>query len=399
MTATGCAAQGLFGIFPFIVNGMLPIAVMREMRKRGLDVVLGRYNATAGVLTDDPCTDFEAENRLISLARQHSKQALQQLDRIAREHSIGLVVNFGAPFAYAELSQWYAELSQLKERAPHLRMLDTLYNSGQHLHAFAAYHPCFDGVLVESDDMVRRLSLPGWPAAHKVESGIDLPAFVPRCRAAPVERELCVGYVGRMWIEKNPLGFIESAERLNAALPTARFSMYGEGPMDGQVQARIAASRLAGIMTFYGYADHPTTALAAIDVLVVPSTLDGRPAVVMEANACGVPVIAAPIGGIPEMIEEGRNGFLVRPRDHARLAALLAGWLADPVSSRRCARVPGGWRWRARPHAHDERLRGGCFPLSPCASGSAAGACGIRAARRREGPTAVNRHGPVQCII
>ena len=325
--AAACAAQGLLAIFPFIVNGMLPIAVMREMRKRGLDVVVGRYNATAGVLTVDPCTDFEAENRLISLTRQRSKQALEELDQIARERSIGLVVNFGAPLANAELSQ-------LKERAPHLRMLDlTLYNSGQHLHAFAAYHPCFDGVLVESDDMVRRLSLPGWPAAHKVESGIDLSCFVPAGRALrPVERELCVGYVGRMSIEKNPLGFIELAERLNAALPTARFSMYGEGPMAVQVQARIAASRLAGIMTFCGYADHPTTALAAIDVLVVPSTLDGRPAVVMEANACGVPVIAAPIGGIPEMIEEGRNGFLVPPRDHARMAALLAGWLADPAS-------------------------------------------------------------------
>jgi glycosyltransferase involved in cell wall biosynthesis len=333
MTAAACAAQGLFAIFPVIVDRMLPIAVMREMRKRGLDVVLGRYNATAGVLTDDACADFEAENRLISLTRQRSRQALEELDQIAHERCIGLVVNFGAPFTNAELFQLYAELSQLKERAPHLRILDTLYNSGQHLHAFAAYHTCFDGVLVESDDMVRRLSLPGWPTAHKVESGIDLACFVPAGRALrPVERELCVGYVGRMSIEKNPLGFIELAERLNAALPTTRFAMYGEGPMAVQVQARIAASRLAGIMTFCGYADHPTTALAAIDVLVVPSTLDGRPAVVMEANACGVPVIAAPIGGIPEMIEEGRNGFLVPPRDHARMAALLAGWLADPAS-------------------------------------------------------------------
>ena len=324
--SAACAAQGLLALFPFIVNSMLPIAVMREMRKRGLDVVLGRYNATAGVLTDDPCADFEAENWLISLTRRRSKEAIEELDQIARERSIGLVVNFGAPLAYEELSQ-------LKERAPHLRMLDALYNSGPHLHAFAAYHPCFDGVLVESDDMVRRVSLPGWPTAHKVESGIDLACFVPAGRALrPVERALCVGYLGRMSIEKNPLGFIELAERLHAALPTTRFAMYGEGPMAEQVQARIAASRLAAIMSFSGYVDHPTTALAAIDVLVVPSTLDGRPAVVMEANACGVPVIAAPIGGIPEMIEEGRNGFLVPPRDHARMAALLAGWLADPAS-------------------------------------------------------------------
>ena len=134
-----------------------------------------------------------------------------------------------------------------------------------------------------------------------------------------------------MSIEKNPLGFVELAERLHDALPTIQFFMFGEGPMTAQVQARIMSGRAASAIKFAGFADHPTTALAQIDVLVVPSVLDGRPAAVMEANACGVPVIGAPVGGIPELIEEGRNGFLALPRNHERIAALLSGWQADPA--------------------------------------------------------------------
>ena len=99
--------------------------------------------------------------------------------------------------------------------------------------------------------------------------------------------------------------------------------------MTAQVKARIAAGPAAAAIRFAGFASHPTDALAEIDVLVVPSVLDGRPAAVMEASASGIPVIGAPVGGIPELVEEGRNGHVVTPRDHARIAALLAGWRQD----------------------------------------------------------------------
>jgi glycosyltransferase involved in cell wall biosynthesis len=105
--------------------------------------------------------------------------------------------------------------------------------------------------------------------------------------------------------------------------------MFGEGAMAAEVQNRITTGPGSAAIRFAGFANHPTDALAEIDVLVVPSVLDGRPAAVMEANACGVPVLGAPVGGIPELIEEGRNGHVVAPRDHARIAALLAGWRQD----------------------------------------------------------------------
>jgi glycosyltransferase involved in cell wall biosynthesis len=54
----------------------------------------------------------------------------------------------------------------------------------------------------------------------------------------------------------------------------------------------------------------------------------------MEANACGAPVIAAPVGGIPELIEEGVNGYLAMPAEIDRIASLLTSWSADPALRR-----------------------------------------------------------------
>jgi glycosyltransferase involved in cell wall biosynthesis len=99
-----------------------------------------------------------------------------------------------------------------------------------------------------------------------------------------------------------------------------------------QVRTRIGTGSAAPVIHFGGYVDDQKTALQEIDVLIVPSTLDGRPNVVMEANACGVPVIGAPVGGIPELIEPGRNGVVLAPDQTERIAEVLAGWSTNPSS-------------------------------------------------------------------
>lgn len=319
--------RGILAILPFLVVGSLPVSVMREMRARGLDVTVARYLPVAQGYTMDPLEDFAAEGRLIDLSEAMGPEGPDKLEAIVAERGIGLILQIGAPWAYDQLAR-------LKERLPALRLLDTLYNTGPHFHAFAHYGSSYDGVLVESREMVGLLEGGAHGAwVRQVESGVDIGRFIPAGRAVlPPEPELVLGYVGRMSPEKNPLGFVTLAEGLHAALPGLRFVMFGEGAMTAQVQARIAASPAREAIRFAGFADHPTTALAAIDLLVVPSVLDGRPAAIMEANACGVPVIAAPVGGIPELIDEGLNGYLSSPRDVARIAGLVARLRDDPAA-------------------------------------------------------------------
>lgn len=331
MATRPAGTKGILALLPFLVTGALSLAVLRAMRNRGLEVCVGYYLPGGGGYTPDPAADLCAEGRLIDLSASQGECGISALDDIVSQRRVGLVLQIGAPWAYRQLPY-------LKQLHRGLQVLDVLYNRFGHTLNHFLYEACFDGVIVESEDMLRYVldcSAKRDPGVRKVESGIDLERF-KHPPAAPHEGGgLVVGYLGRMSPEKNPFGFIDLAERLHAKLPSLSFCMFGEGAMAASVRARIAAGSASAVIRFGGYADHPTTALAQMDVLVVPSRLDGRPNVVMEASACGVPVIGAPVGGIPELIEPGCNGFVLAPEEHDQIASLLGSWMSDPASLNR----------------------------------------------------------------
>ena len=328
METRSSGSQGVLALLPFLVKGALSLDILRAMCVRGLDVCVAYYLAGGGGYTPDPCDDLRAEGRLVDMTASQSEGGIAALDAIVRERGIGLVLQIGSPWAYRQLPY-------LKMRNPGLRLVDTLYNKIGHTLNHFLFEACFDGVIVESQDMLRYVlacTTKREPRVRKVESGIDIERFAPPPSRRRKGVGLVVGYFGRMSPEKNPLGFVQLAERLHALLPSLSFCMFGEGSMTGEVRSRIDAGGAADAIRFAGYVDHPTTALAQMDVLVVPSKLDGRPNVVMEANACGVPVIGAPVGGIPELIESGRNGFLLGPEEHDSIAAVLSSWMSDSAS-------------------------------------------------------------------
>jgi glycosyltransferase involved in cell wall biosynthesis len=332
--------QGILVLLPFLAKGALSLSVMRAMRDRGLDVHVAFYIRGGGGYTPDPADDLTSEGRLIDMSTNQDATDVGKLNDIICQRHIGLVVQIGSPFAYHQLPY-------LKERQPGLRVIDVLYNRVGHTLNHFLYEACFDGVIVESLDMKSYMLTNTSNSAvvvHLVESGIDLTQFIPLSDALQKSGEFSVGYIGRMSPEKNPIGFIDLAERLHTTLPSLRFRMFGEGGMAEEVQARIAAGTAAAVIHFEGYVDRAISALSELNVLIVPSKLDGRPNIVMEANACGVPVIGAPVGGIPELIEPGRNGAVLAPTEYDHISTLLAGWVADPIafgrlraSSRNCA--------------------------------------------------------------
>ncbi len=132
MNDKACQARGILALFPFLVQGSLPVAVMREMLARGHDATVARYLPVAKGYTMDPLADFACANRLIDLADSLGHAGTDRLEAIIEERRIGLVLQIGAPWAYAQLAR-------LKERRPQLRILDTLYNNGPHFHSFAAW--------------------------------------------------------------------------------------------------------------------------------------------------------------------------------------------------------------------------------------------------------------------
>jgi glycosyltransferase involved in cell wall biosynthesis len=121
------------------------------------------------------------------------------------------------------------------------------------------------------------------------------------------------------------------ADLLAAAVqvPGALFALAGDGPQRASLEALAARLGIADRVRFLGTRDDIPDLLAACDVFALPSLYEGSSLAVLEAMAARRAVIASAIGGTDELIEDGRDGFLVPPGDPEALAAALARLLND----------------------------------------------------------------------
>lgn len=97
----------------------------------------------------------------------------------------------------------------------------------------------------------------------------------------------------------------------------------GNGPLKEELQANVERLGLEEKVTFLGHFNNISMLMAAADILVLSSLWEGLPGVVMEAMASELPVVATAVGGTPELIEDGINGYLVEPEQPAELAVAL----------------------------------------------------------------------------
>lgn len=166
----------------------------------------------------------------------------------------------------------------------------------------------------------------------------DPPAGDPRViadlreRTASGPETVVIGVVGSLIERKGHRFLFEALGALlrDSALPDIRLWVIGDGEERTSLVARAASMGLSGIVRFLGARDDAPSIMRALDVLVVPSLVETTPFVVLEAMAAGKAVVASRIYGIPEMLDEGRTGFLVPPGDAAALAASLGRLLRDP---------------------------------------------------------------------
>src|SRR5205085_11165012 len=115
--------------------------------------------------------------------------------------------------------------------------------------------------------------------------------------------------------------------------------LVGDGPLWAELEELAGSLGLGGAVLFAGYRPNPERYLAAMDVFVLPSRAEAMPLVIPEAWAAGRPVVATRVGGIPELIEDGKTGLLVEPGDVGGLAVRLRQLLADPPLARALGRA------------------------------------------------------------
>jgi glycosyltransferase involved in cell wall biosynthesis len=138
-----------------------------------------------------------------------------------------------------------------------------------------------------------------------------------------------VGVVARLEPEKGHPTLLEAWPAVIAAVPKAHLLIVGEGSQREALEAQVKALGIGKSVTFTGRRDDVPAVTAALDVAVLPSYREAQGLSILEAMALSRPVVASAVGGIPEMIEHGRTGLLVPPREPAALAAAIVRLLTD----------------------------------------------------------------------
>jgi glycosyltransferase involved in cell wall biosynthesis len=138
-----------------------------------------------------------------------------------------------------------------------------------------------------------------------------------------------VGVVARLEPEKGHATLLEAWPAVVAAVPVAHLLIVGEGSTRPALEAQVEALGIGASVTFAGSRDDVPAVTAALDIAVLPSYREAQGLSILEAMALSRPVIASAVGGIPEMIEDGRTGLLVQPHDAEALTTSIVRLLKD----------------------------------------------------------------------
>jgi glycosyltransferase involved in cell wall biosynthesis len=185
-----------------------------------------------------------------------------------------------------------------------------------------------------------------WGKFHLIHHGVNLtlfqPAITPTCPSPPL-----ILAVGRLVAKKGFADLIHACALLKEAGYPFRCLIYGDGPLEAELSAQIAHLGLTQAVTLAGASTQQelvaimqqATLFALTPYVTDDGDRDGVPNVLVEAMACGLPVVSTTIGGVPELVTHEVNGLLAPPHDVDAIAANLALLLADELLCERLGRA------------------------------------------------------------
>ncbi len=184
---------------------------------------------------------------------------------------------------------------------------------------------------------VRRAGVPG-KRITQIANAVDPARFsandplyrLKLQRAFRQPKTLIVGAAGRLSPEKGFDVLVKAAEIVLRTESTVGIVLFGTGRCRDALAQQVKDLGLTGSFVFQGFRPDLDRFVPSFDLLVLPSHTEGLPNVVLESLAAGVPVVATAVGGTPEIVADGANGYLVPPRNHEALAQRILQALAAP---------------------------------------------------------------------
>lgn len=338
--AGGVAVRGAIGLDParyesVLVTGTRSGQLLDRAREHGVEVVVVPELRSP----ISPVDDLAALRRLrrllaeraVDVVHTHSAKA-GALGRLAA-HSVGvpLVVHTLHGFPFHDFQGW----------APHAAYVTLERRLARITDAYLAV-----GTNVAVEALRRGLARP--EQLHTIGPAVEPPTVwlspQTRTRARSLldlpAGALVIGTVGRLDYQKAPEHLLEAMSRLRHP---AVLVWVGDGELAGAAARTARRLGIADRVRFLGHRDDVPQLLPAFDVFAMSSRYEGLPCAVVEAQQCGVPVVATAVNAVPDVVIPGETGLLVPPARPDLLARALDHALAHPAEARR-------WAVAARTH-------------------------------------------------
>ncbi|MCL4499024.1 MAG: glycosyltransferase [Chloroflexi bacterium] len=176
------------------------------------------------------------------------------------------------------------------------------------------------------NDLIRRGVAPG--KISIVYNGVDIPDERPllsevRAQLGLSTEHFVVGTVARLEPNKGIKFLVCAAKELREQLSDLRVVIVGAGRDKLDLEREAERLGISDIVTFTGFREDARRLMTSFDIFALPSLMEGFALVVIEAMAAGIPVVASQVGGVPEIIDNGRNGLLVDASDPRSLSQAI----------------------------------------------------------------------------
>lgn len=261
------------------------------------------------------------------LAHKYDLRVLPRLTRLMRRRRIDAVVTVGTggdKMFWGRLAAYLAGVPVIASALHSTGLPDRVEFLNRRL------APITDAFIAVAENHGRYLAEhEGCPPSRVqvVANGVDTQRFRPMPPDPELRRSLgaeddnhVAAMVAALRPEKNHELFLRAAVRVFAQDRAARFWIIGDGPRRAALERLSATLLPPGIVQFLGTRGDVPDLLACADVVVLSSHMEANPLSILEAMACGKPVVATHVGSIPENVIDGVHGFLVPPGDAETLA-------------------------------------------------------------------------------
>lgn len=279
------------------------------------------FDGKANLPWKDPIESIHASNR----SRFTDFKAWKNLNNIIREFKPDLIqANAGDTLKYAVFSKKIYGWN-------HPIFFRNASEVGRYLKS--PFQKKFNSFLYKSVDYVISVSrasekdiLENFPFLQKktkvIPVGLETITKLEQAKLEP-ENSKHIIHVGGFSFEKNHEALVRIFEKTSKAVPNIHLHLIGDGPLRSKIESIVKDKELSSKITFHGFIDEPLPYIKAADVLVLPSVIEGLPAVILEAMFCETAVIAYDVGGIDEIVLPGKTGILIQKGDEIGFVGAL----------------------------------------------------------------------------